>query len=144
MSLLESGAGIKAAFFFPFVCFVFFKHRIKHESWMRRFLTYFPPFYSEGALDISSILEWQASITSFRVLHRGSTCFSVPGSPGGRIGGRVVFPSSDSWAVVSILPAGTRLGGKTCILWVSLSFRLTLLLPLLSSVTVLWLAVAKH
>lgn len=124
-------------FFFSFV----FTRRIKlHDEMSPRLL-----LSSSRIVRVRSVYplssEWQAPPEN-RVQQRGSTCFWGPGSPGG--GWRVVLPSSDSWAVALTVPAGTCLGGETCILRALLGFRLAPLLPLLSRIAVLWLAVAEH
>lgn len=99
------GAGIKSSVF---------TQRIKHKSMTGRFhLRSPPPLIVRVRLVYPPFSEWQAPPqTSNRVQQRGGTCFSFLGSPGGR----VVFSYSDSWAVALTVPAGTCLGGKTCIL----------------------------
>lgn len=71
--------------------------------------------YSEGAFSSSSIFQSDA------LHHKLQTEFSREGahvfqSLTARASGRVVFPSSDSWAVALTVPAGSCLGGNTCIL----------------------------
>lgn len=108
--------------------FFFFTHRIKlHDETFPR------------------LLRSSSRILRVRLVHPLSSerqapaerehMFFSPRQPGRR----AAFPSFESWFV-----AGTCLGGETCILRAALGFRLAFLLPLLSCIAVLRLAVAEH
>lgn len=126
----------KQRFFFLFFCFY-----TQNKTPWRDVSTPTPLLlsYSEGAFSLSSVFRVTGSTRKQSPAER-EHMFLRSRQPGRR----VVLPSSDSWAVALTVPAGTCLGGETCILRALLGFRLAPLLPLLSRIAVLWLAVAEH